>query len=662
MNDAVERAKTGDQQAFGQLVDHYQQAVYATAYAILGNFEDAQDVAQDCFVRAWRELPDLRETANFPAWLHRIARNRCLDLLRARKSRPQRDSRPIEEIEHALPHASTESPSSAAQRRELRQAVLDAISALSEPNRLATTLFYIDGYSVDEVAEFLEIPSGTVKRRLHDSRKQLRERMMDMVADTLKSRPLPDDFTPQTVEKAVKEAQDLRSQGRYDEAEDLLRGILGKSPDSLPALRELNRVLMWGSIYGEDSRNRWDLLSDIAEHGRRILEHDAEDDRVFCETAKTLLCIPAMPEAAAFIEDWISKRGESLERLGMLAWARACMGLYDEADAAWERLAALSLSDTADSVLRHIPLATHLLVDCFAAAGDMERAKRVARSGRTISKGDAPTDFNSRIIMGQVPWARMLMTAGLDSEAVDAARSQHNALCGLAAMDLEALRTGLFARVWFGDDADSILDDWAKNNPPQDDDSRLNGVRENASLLVYEFLAARRMGDLLRSIRGRRGVSGEAERWWNVFRINSRQYLLYGDLASAAKAAREELASADPMGICSLSDIAVIRGDMTPPEIMQPIERDGPDRSGIYDAWYHVARESAAAGQSDKAFNTLQRACELWFNPPLYKQHLWEKDARWGSLREHPEFRRILAERRKRIGPVLGSLWYFPGW
>ena len=74
----------------------------------------------------------------------------------------------------------------------MREAVMSAIQSLSAPNRSATTLFYIDGYTVNEVAEFLEVPSGTIKRRLHDSREQLKETMMDVVEAYLhEQRPSP---------------------------------------------------------------------------------------------------------------------------------------------------------------------------------------------------------------------------------------------------------------------------------------------------------------------------------------------------------------------------------------------------------------------------------------------------------------------------------------
>ena len=78
--------------------------------------------------------------------------------------------------------------------------------------------------------------------------------------------------------------------------------------------------------------------------------------------------------------------------------------------------------------------------------------------------------------------------------------------------------------------------------------------------------------------------------------------------------------------------------------------------------WYVIAREAAAAGDLDRAFQALERAINYWSNPPFVFDKHWEQDAYWGDLREHPEYKRIYRERRERIGPVYGLLHYFPGW
>ncbi len=178
MEEFVRRAREGDLAAFDRLVERYQDAVCGVAFGIVGSFDDAQDIAQEAFLQAWRDLRDLADPARFPAWLYRIAANRSRDHLRRRRD----DTRPD------TPDLPSPDPGPADEvaRAELRASVLQAMRGLSEPLRVTTALFYIDGYSLAEVADFLEIPEGTVKRRLHDARKRLREAMMDeMVSHAL---------------------------------------------------------------------------------------------------------------------------------------------------------------------------------------------------------------------------------------------------------------------------------------------------------------------------------------------------------------------------------------------------------------------------------------------------------------------------------------------
>lgn|GEM_PF-6135108 len=152
--------------------------------------------------------------------------------------------------------------------------------------------------------------------------------------------------------------------------------------------------------------------------------------------------------------------------------------------------------------------------------------------------------------------------------------------------------------------------------------------------------------------------------WWSVQRFNAASYILAGDLCAAEALAREAAAVGHQYETCWLNDIAVRRGDPSPPELMREIAEKEPDSECVFglDEWYHTAREAAAAGEQEKAFDGLRRACEYWCNPPLARLEVWEKDKRWGPLLDHPEFKLILDHRRRRIGPVHGELKYFPGW
>ena len=183
--------------AFGVIVRRFQDMAYGCAYAALGDFHLAEDAAQEAFVAAYRSLPKLREPRAFPGWFRRIVQTQCNRMTR-RASHSTRRLDAADDVASGEPD-----PSEIVEKREMSERVLAALRELPEHQRLATTLFYINGYSQKDIAEFLEVPVTTVKKRLHDSRKKLRERMMGMVAETLRSAPLPDDFADVTVRKAT---------------------------------------------------------------------------------------------------------------------------------------------------------------------------------------------------------------------------------------------------------------------------------------------------------------------------------------------------------------------------------------------------------------------------------------------------------------------------
>lgn len=193
----VDGTRSGDLEAFGRLVRRFQQMAYGCAFSVLGDFHLAEDVAQEAFLEAYRQLPALREPEAFPGWFRRIVLKFC-------DRQTRRCRLPTVPLEDAAGVSSTEpGPDRAAEEREMKERVLDAIRSLPDGQRMVTTLFYIDGYSQNEISEFLEVPVTTVKKRLHDSRKKLKERMLDMVDETLKGFPLPGDFADVVVRKAA---------------------------------------------------------------------------------------------------------------------------------------------------------------------------------------------------------------------------------------------------------------------------------------------------------------------------------------------------------------------------------------------------------------------------------------------------------------------------
>lgn len=166
--------------AFGDLIRRLQDMAVGYAYSILGDFGLAEDATQEAFITAYRELASVREPNAFPSWVRRLVFTQCHRLIRGKHMKTVA-------LEEARPIMSTKpNPTEATQTRELREQILAAIRVLPEKEREVTTLFYINGYSVAEVSEFLETPESTVKSHLHRARKKLKERMINMVAKTLK--------------------------------------------------------------------------------------------------------------------------------------------------------------------------------------------------------------------------------------------------------------------------------------------------------------------------------------------------------------------------------------------------------------------------------------------------------------------------------------------
>jgi RNA polymerase sigma factor (sigma-70 family) len=175
------RARDRDVRAYGEVVRRFQDMAYGYAFAILGDFHLAEDAAQEALIEAYRCLPGLREPAAFAGWFRRIVFKHC-DRLTRRKRVPTVPMDVAQDIPSPFP-----GPAESAEHNEVVQRVVDAIRSLPEQERAVTTLYYVNGYSQQEVADFLEVPVATVNSRLHSSRNRLKERMMVMVADTLKS-------------------------------------------------------------------------------------------------------------------------------------------------------------------------------------------------------------------------------------------------------------------------------------------------------------------------------------------------------------------------------------------------------------------------------------------------------------------------------------------
>ncbi|MEM7132863.1 MAG: RNA polymerase sigma factor [Chloroflexota bacterium] len=175
----IQRIQDGDQNAFSRIIQDFQDMAVGYGYAILGDWQLAEDVAQEAFIHAFYDLPKLRNPAAFPGWFRRIVFTKINRLQRTRAVT-------LVPIELVLETASSvPMPATLIEQAEIRDAVMTAIAALPEHQRTVVTLFYISGYAQKEISSFLEIPVATVKTRLHAARKHLKESMTQMQKELL---------------------------------------------------------------------------------------------------------------------------------------------------------------------------------------------------------------------------------------------------------------------------------------------------------------------------------------------------------------------------------------------------------------------------------------------------------------------------------------------
>jgi RNA polymerase sigma-70 factor (ECF subfamily) len=171
--DLVSRSCAGDLDAFEDLVRMHQVRIYNVAYRITGNHEDANDAAQDAFVRAYQALSRFRQDAALSTWLYRIATNAALDLVRRRPASAA--------IELTADYPGAGDPGAEVHRREVNRRVQDAVGHLPAEYRAVVVLRDLQGLAYDEIARILQVPIGTVRSRLSRGREALRAQLTDLV-------------------------------------------------------------------------------------------------------------------------------------------------------------------------------------------------------------------------------------------------------------------------------------------------------------------------------------------------------------------------------------------------------------------------------------------------------------------------------------------------
>ena len=184
----IAHAKAGDIEAFEALYERHKGAIYRTALAVTRDRAAAEEILQDTFLRAFRHIDHVREGAPISPWLHRIA----INLSYTWATRQSRWKIALDEAMERLVAKQGSSPERAVEQSELQRLVRDAIDKLEFRQRATIVLFYLEGFSLAEIAEIMDCPVGTVKSRLYYGREKLRQALL---ADERLPRSMAYEFT-----------------------------------------------------------------------------------------------------------------------------------------------------------------------------------------------------------------------------------------------------------------------------------------------------------------------------------------------------------------------------------------------------------------------------------------------------------------------------------
>ncbi len=174
----VARARDGDADAFNQLIRRWERPIYALAYRVIGREEDARDISQETFLRAFRALSGFKGQAKFSSWLYRIALNLCRDWIRKQRRAPvSQMPEDVDALELAAELGPSESVEDLVARRELSDVVEAAMALLPEEQRTAIILKEYHGMTFQEIADLQRCPLSTVKTRLYQGLSVLRKNL-----------------------------------------------------------------------------------------------------------------------------------------------------------------------------------------------------------------------------------------------------------------------------------------------------------------------------------------------------------------------------------------------------------------------------------------------------------------------------------------------------
>jgi len=180
--EVIENCKAGDEKAFAEIVLHRQKKVFNIAYRMLGNSEEAKDLAQEVFISVFQSIKDLKEEIKFDAWLTQITLNHCRNRWKYLKRRQYFSSDslddPIETEDGSVPRAiydPSDNPEILFEKKMIQELIQRGLMELKEDQRELVVLRDLQGFSYEEMGEALGLPEGTIKSKLHRARMDLKE-------------------------------------------------------------------------------------------------------------------------------------------------------------------------------------------------------------------------------------------------------------------------------------------------------------------------------------------------------------------------------------------------------------------------------------------------------------------------------------------------------
>lgn len=181
----IQEAQHGSQKAFGEIVRCYQRAIYRVAWGLTRNASDADDLAQETFVRAWQAIGRFRVGEPLYPWLSRIAVNQAYSLFRKRKRRPELALEPL--MEAGQQWGVEDDPADHASRNEREAQLQEAFAELSPEHQAVLVLRVVEDLSYEEIAKSLGVPAGTVMSRLSRARAELKSRLARQTGESLEA-------------------------------------------------------------------------------------------------------------------------------------------------------------------------------------------------------------------------------------------------------------------------------------------------------------------------------------------------------------------------------------------------------------------------------------------------------------------------------------------